>query len=61
MNQDPTKPQIRCLGDRASENNNTLIDHRITIGFLGSHYKFTIKSKANVLINVKYQQLQKFK
>ena len=33
MNSNPTKPLIRCLGDGASENNNTLIDHKSTIEF----------------------------
>ena len=35
MNPDPTNIQIWCLGDGASENNNTVIDHESTIEFFG--------------------------
>ena len=59
--QDTTKPPVRCLGDGASENNNTLIDHKSTIELLDIAHKNTIKCKINVLINVEYQRLQKFK
>ena len=50
MNSDPTKPLIRCLGDGASENNNTFPEQEKNKNY-----------KNNVLINVEYQRLQKFR
>ena len=56
-----TKPLIRCLGDGTSEITIQSLNKKRTRAFSALNQEKNKNYKNNILINVEYQRLQKFK